>query len=124
MGTGGSARAVSKSFRPTPPSLEGGVQVSTPRTYYPMSASPDYKTLLVGLLNLTDRESSNGSFRVTLDYDNKQDGARVLDGDGNILGSCYDLNPWGGAVMPEAVPNLQFLEAIREAIHNVKEGKV
>jgi hypothetical protein len=48
-------------------------------------------SLLLGLIALGDRESSNGKFRVTLDYDNYQDGARVLDGDGNVMGECYDM---------------------------------
>ena len=65
---------------------------------------------LNGLLNLTDNESSEGYWRVTLDYGNYHDGARVLDGDGNVIGRCYDQ---------EKEPNEQFLEAIDMAIKTV-----
>jgi hypothetical protein len=64
-------------------------------------------SLLIGLLQLTDREDSKGNWRVIIDYDNYQDGARILDGDGNILGECYDL---------EKKPNEKFLAAVIEAV--------
>jgi chromosome segregation ATPase len=62
---------------------------------------------LNGLLNLTDNESSEGYWRVTLDYDNYHDGARVLNGDGIIIGACYDQ---------DKETNEQFQEAIDMAI--------
>lgn len=64
-------------------------------------------SLLIGLLQLTDREDSKGHWRVIIDYDNYQDGARILDGDGNILGECYDL---------DKKPNEKFLAAVIEAV--------
>jgi hypothetical protein len=39
------------------------------------------------------RESKKGKWRVILDYDNYQDGARILDGDGTLHGECYELPP-------------------------------
>lgn len=64
-------------------------------------------SLLIGLLQLTDREDSKGNWRVIIEYDNYQDGARILDGDGNILGECYDL---------DKKPNEKFLAAVIEAV--------
>lgn len=49
-------------------------------------------SLLLGLIALGNREDGDGNWRVILDYDNYQDGARVLDGDGNVLGECYEHN--------------------------------
>ena len=72
----------------------------------------EFMDLLKKLIALGDKESSSGKFRVILDYDNYHDGARILDGDGNILGECYALFPG----MPEdEVVECQFLEAIRRA---------
>jgi hypothetical protein len=67
-----------------------------------------YKDLLKGLIALTDYEGKNGGWRVTLDYDNYQDVARVLDADGNVLGACGDIE--------EMEPDIQFERAIREAM--------
>jgi len=38
------------------------------------------------------KEDSKGRWRLILDYDNYHDGARILDGDENILAECYDIN--------------------------------
>ena len=67
------------------------------------------------LVRLTNIEDSKGRFRVILDYDNYQDGARVLDGDGNVLGECYDLFD---EIEDEDHPDMQFLVAIDRAIEN------
>lgn len=64
------------------------------------------KERLEFLFNLTDRENEEGSFRATLQYDNYQDGAWVVDGDGNVIGSCHDI---------DKEPNDQFRVAIDEA---------
>lgn len=55
---------------------------------------------------LTDIEGRDG-FRIVLDYDNYQDGARVLNADGAILGQCYRGN---------LSPDQQFVAAMRNAI--------
>jgi predicted RNase H-like nuclease (RuvC/YqgF family) len=68
---------------------------------------------LDGLLNLTDIESSEGAWKVSLEYDNSGDRAMVLDGDGNIIGECFDI---------EKSPNEQFLEAIDMAIKTVAKN--
>ena len=66
--------------------------------------------LLHGLIQLTDQESKNGNWRVTLDYENCGDVARVLDGDGNVIGECGDL---------DKDPNEQFMSAIQQAIKKI-----
>lgn len=58
------------------------------------------------LAKLTDIEGKTG-FRLTLDYDNCHDGARVLNADDAILGQCYR-----GTLSPDE----QFVAAIRSAI--------
>jgi len=75
--------------------------------------------LLKGLILLGNNEDSRGKFQVTLDYDNYQDGARVLDGDGKVLGECYD--DLGGEEQ-EAVER-QFVSAIQSAI-SLSKAKV
>lgn len=69
---------------------------------------------LIGLV----QECHSGNWRVSLDYNNYQDGARVLDGDGNVLAECYDSPPddlsqfWDGVKISE----WQFLKAIEKAV--------
>lgn len=72
-------------------------------------------SLLKELIALGDREDSQGRFRVTLDYDNYHDGARVLDGDGNVIGECYDHGEEG--------VERQFIEAITRAVKENQEVK-
>lgn len=67
---------------------------------------------LFSLFDLTNTESGNGTWKVTLEYDNYHDGARVLDGDGNLLAECYDL---------DKEPNEQFLSAVDMAAAKRKE---
>lgn len=73
--------------------------------------------LLGGLISLV-RESASGHWRVSLDYDNYHDGARVLDGDGKVLANCYESPPdeisgqWDG----EEISAWQFEQAISRAI--------
>lgn len=69
--------------------------------------------LLVALCSLTDKESKKGKWRVTIDYDNYQDGGRVLDGDGKVLGECYEDR--GYSAEGEGV-NGQLIGAIIAAI--------
>lgn len=69
--------------------------------------------LLYDLVRLSDKESKQGKFRVTLDYDNYQDGGRVLDGDEKVIGECYDDRA-GNA--DEDGPNSQLISAIIDAI--------
>ena len=59
------------------------------------------------LIKLTDNESDEGNWRITLDYDNYQDGARVLNGDGVVIAECYDI---------DKSPDEQFIAAIDLAI--------
>lgn len=73
-------------------------------------------SLLYGLIELGDREDSKGNFRVTLDYENTSDVARVLDGDGNILGECGDL--FDDEDDPQETVRRQFLQAIGNALSN------
>jgi len=73
----------------------------------PPAGSITDTVLLNGLFKLTDKESSDGRFVVVLDYDNYQDGARVFDCDGRLLGSCYDVG--------KTVTH-QFRSAIAQAI--------
>lgn len=40
------------------------------------------------LVKLTNRENSEGRWRVILEYDNSGDTAMILDGDGYIIASC------------------------------------
>lgn len=58
------------------------------------------------LMNQTANEGNHG-WCVTLDYNNYQDGARVLNADGEVIASCYDINK---------EPNDQFRSAIDAAI--------
>lgn len=71
-----------------------------------------FKATLEGLLNLTENESSEGAWKVTLEYDNSGDRAMVIDGDGNIIGECF----------ADKEPNEQFLEAIDMAIKTVAKN--
>lgn len=58
------------------------------------------------LLNQTDKESKEGLWRIVLDYDNYQDGARLFDADMKLLSDCYDF----------LEPNQMFRTAIDNAI--------
>lgn len=74
--------------------------------------------LLLGLLKLSSHESPKlGNFRVSLDYDNYQDGARVLNGDGDTIAECYDIPPCDqlDAIDGEDSARWQMLRAIRRA---------
>jgi len=75
---------------------------------------PSPCSLLRGLIALTDQEDKKGGWRVTLDYDNYQDGARVLNGDGKVIGECYAHNE--KIECPELQVEWQFVEAIRKAV--------
>lgn len=74
----------------------------------PMNA----RRLLDGLIAFGNKEDSQGRWRVTLDWDNYHDIARVLDGDGNILGECFEDQ---GGEEEEQVRRM-FLKAIGNAI--------
>lgn len=73
-------------------------------------------SLLLGLIRMTHNESSKGDWRVSLDYDNYHDGACVLDGDGNVIGECYELPP--EEMDPDQGVAWQFARAIETAIQN------
>jgi hypothetical protein len=49
------------------------------------------KERLEGLLNLTNNEGVAG-WRVTLSYDNYQDGALVINANGKVISECYDID--------------------------------
>jgi len=75
------------------------------------------KDLLKKLISLTDSESpKQGKFRVTLDYDNTHDGARVLNGDGDVLAECYKLPN----MEPPECGEWQFIQAIKTACSNAE----
>lgn len=69
--------------------------------------------LLKKLIALGDDESNTGLFRVSLDYDNYHDGARVLNGNGEVIGECYDPPP--PEIPEEAMVEWQFHRAIEAA---------
>lgn len=72
------------------------------------------KSLIKKLIELTEDESPRrGNWRVTLDYDNYHDGARVLDGDGKVIAECYDSPP---NLQPPESAEWQFLKAIQRAV--------
>jgi hypothetical protein len=72
------------------------------------------KERLETLLNMTDNEAEDGSFKVTLDYNNYQDGARIINGNGKIVADCYDVG---------LGPNDQFRKALDKAALAKGEGK-
>ena len=77
--------------------------------------------ILNGLLNLFREENYSGDFRLILDYDNYQDGARIFDGDGNLLGECYTLfDDPPEASDAEYSIGLQFKAAIQQAMQKQK----
>lgn len=63
-----------------------------------------FYNLLIKLLNQTELEDSDGNFRVILDYDNYQDGARIIV-NGKVINQCYDS---------DKSPNEQFISAIEK----------
>ncbi len=70
--------------------------------------------VLMGLIRLSDNESKKGKFQVTLDYDNYQDGGRVLNGDGKVIGECYEDRAGN---TDEEGPDNQLLGAIIAALN-------
>ena len=78
-----------------------------------VTKTEELQARMTGLLNLTDNESSEGTWRVTLDWENSQDTARVLDGDGNVIGECFDID--------SEDPNDLFIRAIDIAIKQNEE---
>lgn len=78
----------------------------------------EFRGIWSGLFGLIEESASNG-WRLVLEYDNYQDGARLLDGDGNLLGECYDSPPGLSEENPmagEKIADWQFLQAIKKAI--------
>lgn len=75
------------------------------------------RKLLTGFVQLTDNEAKDGGWRVTLEYDNHQDGALVRDGDGNIIAECYDDMGEDG---DGDGADRQCIEAMRRAAHGIK----
>jgi hypothetical protein len=65
------------------------------------------------LMKISNVESSEGFWRVTLDYDNYQDGARIADGDKKIISECYDI---------DLSPSDKFRAAINKLIIQEREG--
>lgn len=74
----------------------------------------NYEKLFKDLIALGAPER-DGKFRVILDYDNYHDGARVLDGAGNVLAECYDTFSGLLDEDPEALTQAQFARAIEKA---------
>lgn len=76
------------------------------------------RKLLVGFVRLTNNEGKDG-LRVTLDYDNYHDGARVIDADGKVIAECYDSMSDDG----EECGDRQCIEAMRRAVMGEKPKK-
>lgn len=76
-------------------------------------------SLLHGLVGLV-RESVEGHWRVTLDYNNYHDGARVLDGDGKVIGECYEA--WPAEMGVDDGVTWQFCRAIEQALSNAENA--
>jgi hypothetical protein len=74
------------------------------------------RKLLVGFVQLTNREAKDGG--VTLDYDNYHDGARVRDGDGKVIAECYDS--MGEDDIETDCGDRQCIEAMRRAVMGEK----
>lgn len=75
-------------------------------------------SLLCALINLGDTESKSGLFRISLDYDNCHDGARILNGDGEVIAECYDNPP--PQISEEKTVEWQFIQAIQRAKHKAE----
>lgn len=73
------------------------------------------RQLLTGFVRLTNNEGKAG-WRVTLDYDNYHDGARVIDADGKVIAECYDSMSDDG----EECGDRQCIEAMRRAALGIK----
>lgn len=67
----------------------------------------EHKAAFDGLMVIANMESETGEFKVTLDYDNYQDGARIFDGCGDKIGECYEVG---------MDPDQQFLRAIADSV--------
>ncbi len=78
-------------------------------------------SLFLGLIGLV-QESTGGDWRCSLDYDNYQDGARVMDGDGNVIGECYEL--WPEEMGVDEGVAWQFSRAIERALHSPANASV
>lgn len=75
------------------------------------------RNLLTGFVRLTNNEGKDG-WRVTLEYDNYHDGARVIDADGKVIAECYDSMSDDG----EECGDRQCIEAMRRAVCGIKPG--
>lgn len=77
---------------------------------------------LLALIAVTENEGNNGKFKVSLEYDNYQDGALIRDATGKLLASCYATNP---SPPPESDKEPSIAECewqFRTAIDNLTNG--